>query len=122
MCIINMGKLIKSKEPVFLHEILKLNIEPSPKSNHIFVPKFNRNHYQNSFCYQAPKLWNMLTSSKSYCGNVTGAPTLSSMKSRLKMFLIKMQNYGNPTEWINANKIISNYLRSIKSDPYFDNK
>ena len=80
---------------------------------------FKRSHYQNSFCYQARKLWNMLASSPKYCNDITNAPTLSSMKSRLKSFLLDLQLYGNRNEWIDSNKSIIFYLNAVKADPYF---
>ena len=86
------------------------------------IPKFKLSHYQNNYCFQAPKMWNLLSSSVSFCCDITNAPTLNSMKTRLKRFLLKMQSYGDQVEWIDANKSISTYLTSIKKDPHFDNK
>ena len=119
MTILSIGKLLKLNEPVFLCKVLMINVPSRTNSNRIYVPKFNRNHYQNSFCYQGPKYWNLLTSSTSYSNNVTDAPSLNSMKSRLKSFLIKMQVYGSETEWTDANKVISSYFSAIKADPHF---
>ncbi len=117
MIICCIGKLVGLSEPVYLFQILRLDM---PNQRHtLFVPKLSRNHYQNSFCYQAPKLWNLLSSSASFCFETTKAPTLNCLKSRLKRFLIKMQSYGDLTEWIDSNKNISTYLASVKADPYF---
>lgn len=117
MTICCIGKLVGLSEPVYLFQILRLDM---PNQRHtLFVPKLSRNHYQNSFCYQAPKLWNLLSSSASFCFETTKAPTLNCLKSRLKRFLIKMQSYGDLTEWIDSNKNISTYLASVKADPYF---
>ena len=84
MTIFSIGKLVKLKEPFYLSKVLMLDL--ITHRNKLHVPKLTRNHYQNSFCYQAPKLWNFLSSSTSYCMNVTKAPTLNSLKSRLKFF------------------------------------
>ena len=120
MTIFSIGKLSKLNEPVYLSEILMLNVNALIRRNRLYLPKFDRNHYQNSFCYQAPKFWNLLASSPSYCYDVTNSPTLTSMKSRLKKFLIIMQTYGSKTEWIDSNKAIGTYLTAIKADPNFD--
>ena len=119
MTIISIGKLIKLKEPEILCNVLKLNVISRTSSNRVHVPKFIRNHYQNSFCYLAPVLWNSLDSSKTYSNNVTIAPSINTMKTRLKRFLMNMQNYGSETEWVDYNKIITSYLSAIKADPYY---
>ena len=116
MTVLNLGKTINTMEPVFLHKVLKLD-KPSHR-NLVHVPLFKRNQYQNSFCYHAPKLWNNLVSSSKYCNDCTGAPTLASMKSRLKSFLLKLQAYGDNHDWIEANKHVDQYLTSAKADPY----
>ena len=117
MTVLSFGKVIKMEEPEFLYNILKLNSQN--RRNMVYLPLFKLNSYQNSFCYQAPKLWNMLASSPKYCNEITNAPTLSSMKSRLKSFLLNMQSYGNKNDWIDTNKQISCYINAIKADPYY---
>ncbi len=119
MTTISIGKLIKLGEPETLCDVLKLNVPSRTSSNRIYVPKFVRNHYQNSFCYLAPVLWNSLDSSKTFSNNVTIAPSINAMKTRLKRFLIKMQTYGSETEWTDYNKTVTSYLSAIKADPYF---
>ena len=122
MTILSIGKLVKMNEPVYLCESLRLNIANPTHKNRLYIPKFKLSHYQNNYCFQAPKMWNLLSSSVSFCCDISNAPTLNSMKSRLKRFLLKMQSYGDQVEWIDANKSISTYLTSIKKDPHFDNK
>ena len=117
MTVLSLGKTMRIEEPVFLYKILKL--DSTSLRNMVYVPMFKRNQYQNCFCYQAPKLWNTLASSPKYCNDVTNAPTLSSMKTRLKSFLLDLQSYGNKNEWIDSNKLINLYLNAAKADPYY---
>ena len=116
MTIMNLEKAIRNSEPASLCEILKL--DPLNRRKTLFVPLFKRSCYQNSYCYQAPKLWNLLASSPNYSNNTTDAPTLLSMKSRLKSFLLTLQSYGDKYEWIKSNNSVECYLRSAKGDPY----
>ena len=118
MTILNIAKLKILQVPMFLSNLLKLD-KPTHRDR-LYVPKFCRNHFQNNFCYQAPHLWNLLTSSV-LCNNITNSPTLTSMKSRLKRFLLKIQIYANETEWTDANNSISTFLTEIRIDPYADN-
>ena len=96
MTVLNIGKLLKLGKPTLLCHVLRLDgrIHQSQRNNRLYLPKFQCNHYQNSFCFQAPKLWNLLASSPSICDNITNAPTINALKSRLKKFLLKMQVYG----------------------------
>ena len=116
MTIIEIAKLMKLEVPRMLFNILNL-MKPS-YNNRVYLPKLKLNQYQNNFCYQAPKLWNQLTSSSKYCNSITKAPFINTLKTRLKRFLLEMQSYGSENEWFEFNKSISNYLIAIKSDPY----
>ena len=123
MTVLEIGKLLRIGEPNYLCEVLKLFPSHLSRNNRLYLPKFIRNHHQNNFCYQGPKLWNLLASKSSYCKDVTSAPTLNAMKSRLKNFLLVMQSYGvNKNDfdlnWYDSNKDISKYLSAICKDPY----
>ncbi len=121
MTICSLNKLIRINESTSLVSIMKLKDTCTNTVNHyLHIPNFSLKHYQNCYCYQAPKLWNYLSGSKSYCGEITVAPTLNSTKSRLKKFLLQMQSYGSETEWIIANRDIYTYLTLIKNDPYYE--
>ena len=115
--LIHIAKLIILKEPVILCNLMKLSISDL-RSNRIFLPSLKLTHYQNNFCYLGPKLWNLLCSSPSYCSSITMAPSLTSLKSRLKRLLNEMQIYGEESEWLSMNNCLELYLTSIKSDPY----
>ncbi len=122
MTVLETGKLVGLGEPEYLCEVLKLNSSQNSRNNRLYLPKFSRNHYQNNFCYQGPKLWNLLASKASDCNFITSSPTLNAMKSRCKKFLLKIQNYGayeNDVEWYDSNKDISKYLSAISNDPYY---
>ena len=121
MTLLCIFKLIKLQEPTFLYDVLKLNTHNSTRNNRLFLPKFIRNHYQNNFCYQAPKLWNLLAGSETYCLNVTASPTIGCFRARLKKFLLTMQNFGtyvNDLQWYDFNKSISDYLVTVKNVTY----
>ena len=121
MTVLNIGKLLNLGEPTFLCNVLRLNTCSLQRNNRLYLPKFKCNHYQNNFCFQAPKLWNLLASSASHCNNVTAAPTINALKSRLKRFLLQLQMYGvdaNDVEWYDSNKSIAAYLSAIKNKPY----
>ena len=115
--LLHLAKLIILKEPAILCKLMKLSLSDL-RSNRIFLPCLKLNHYQNNFCYLGPKLWNLLCSSPSYCNSITTAPSLTSLKSRLKRLLQKMQFYGQDSEWLTVNNCLELYLTTIKSDPY----
>lgn len=116
MTILEIGKVLRIGEPTYLCEVLNLNSRENTRNNRLHLPKFTRNHYQNNFCYQAPKLWNLIASKALDCKFITWAPTISAMKSRLKKFLLQIQSYGtdkNDLNWYDSNKSISKYLAAI---------
>ena len=115
--LLHLAKLIILKEPVILCNLMKLS-NTDPRGNRIFLPCLKLSHYQNNFCYLGPKLWNLLCSSPSYCSSITMAPSLTSLKSRLRSLLNKMQLYGHKSEWHTVNKCLDLYLTTIKNDPY----
>ena len=119
MTVLHLAKLIRLKEPIYLCELLHILDPPSTRNNRIFQPKLSLRHYMNNFCYQGPNLWNSICSSPNYCDNITTAPTLPCLKSRLKRLFLKIQAYGDMIEWQNLNKNLHDYLNVIKSDPYF---
>ncbi len=90
MTVVGIDKLLKFQEPQYLCEWLHLSSHESQRNNRIYLPYFRLTHYQNNFCYQAPRLWNLLGSNSKICKEITSAPTLNSMKSRLKKFLFEM--------------------------------
>ena len=77
MTLVNYGKLIFQEKPTFLCEILKIDapkdLENSKISKNLYahLPKLNTNQLQNIFCYQGPKLWNLLKSSAVICDKIT---------------------------------------------------
>ena len=108
---------MKLEAPLFIYRLLNLHLYNSNNSR-LYLPKLKLNQYQNNFCYQAPKLWNTLISSPTYCSSITEAPSIDNFKSKLKVFLLIMQSYGSDKEWTDSNKSISTYLTTIKGDPY----
>ena len=122
MVIINIAKLMRFDVPLVLCRLLNLQLMKSSNNNRLYLPKLQLNQYQNNFLYQAPKLWNLLTSANLYCSSITQAPSINMLKSRLKIFLLRMQSYGSGHEWTDSNKSISNYLNTIKHDPYYITK
>ena len=117
MTILHLAKIIALSEPIFLCKLLKLE-DKDDRSTRIYQPNFKLSHYQNNFCYQAPKYWNNMCSHATCCKHITTAPSLNCQKSRLKDLFIKVQSYGDDIEWLNANKSLELYLSAIKFDPY----
>ena len=116
--VMHLAKLMFNDIPAVLCEILNLSQTNTTRYNRLYVPKFKCNRYQNSFCYQAPKIWNMFATSPSLCHDLTNAPTISSLKTRLKSFLISMQSFGentNDENWYKFNQSIPEYLSILKS-------
>ena len=121
MTLLDINKLVRLKQPEYLSSLLRLDT-PTQRNNRLYTPAFKVKKYQNNFCYQGPNLWNLLSSSASYCNKLTLTVTSSSFKSKLKTFLLKMQSYGQSTgdyNWYVTNKSIPAYLTAIKSDPHF---
>lgn len=110
-------KLIRLPEPLSLRKLMKLsdctNADMS-RSDRIFLPALKRNVHQNSFCYQAPKLWNLLCQNPTHGLQLINAPTLPCFKSRLKKLLLQMQTYGDTNEWLTENKNLSAYFQAVK--------
>ncbi len=102
---------------MFLCDLLRINKNEFKRNNRISLPKLSLKHYKNNFCYQGPKLWNTLCSSPTYCENITTAPTLNCLKSRLKRMFLKMQTYGDESDWLPINKILEGYFTVLKSGP-----
>ncbi len=117
MTILHLAKLIILNEPMFLCDLLRINENKPKRNNRIYLPNLSLKHYKNNFCYQGPKLWNILCFSPTYCENITTAPTLNCLKSRLKRLFLKMQTYGDESEWLPVNKNLEAYLTVIKSGP-----
>ena len=122
MLILTLAKLIFLKIPNFLCKILKIDTfnsvndpvgKPSNRNNRVYVPKLKLNRYQNNFCFQAPKLWNSLASARVVCGNITTAPTMTTLRKLSKQFLLKMQIHGlngNDLNWYDFNHSIAKYI------------
>ena len=120
MSILCLNKLLIFEEPIYLSEILRLKPQGTLRNERIYVPSLKLKHYQNNFCYQAPKTWNFIGSNSSLCNNVIHAPSINSMKSRLKSFLLKMQSHGhdvNDHDWSKYNFCIEGYVNMKKSEP-----
>ena len=120
MTILNAAKLLKIKEPKFLCKLMKIDIEANltARNNRMSIPKFKLTRYQNSFSYLAPTLWNLLATSDSLCKKITTAPTITSLRNRLKKFLLDMQNFGiNDIDhnWQPYNWSINEYLTQLKA-------
>ena len=114
---LNVAKLMATGIPQVLCNVLNLESTCKTRNNRLFLPKYQCNRYQNSFCYQAPKLWNLFASSPLLCNDLTNAPTINSLKTRLKNFMLKMQCYGeneNDINWYKFNRSVSEYLSAIK--------
>lgn len=116
MTLLQLAKLIRLKEPLILCDLMKLTSAEN-RNNRIYLPKLNLSHYQNNFCYQAPKLWNILCSSPKYSNSITLAPSLNCQKSRIKSLLLKVQSYGNDSDWIRINKSLELFLNAMKHNP-----
>lgn len=121
MTILNIRKLNNLQTPSVLCNILNLNdLNNSMRSNRLYLPKLKLNRLQNNFMYQAPKLWNQLCSSDSYCHSLTSTIiSLNGFKKRLKSFLLDVQSYKNSDDWGKYNHSISEYLVTAKNDPSF---
>ena len=131
MSILCLNKLLILEEPKYLHELLRLKPHGLLRNERIFVPSLKLKHYQNNFCYQAPTIWNFIGSNSSLMrlinnrpiiklNNVIHAPSINSMKSRLKSFLLKMQSYGldvNDYNWNESNFCIVAYVNMMKNEP-----
>ena len=117
MSILCLSKLLILGEPQYLYEILKLHSQGTLRNERVYVPSLKLKHYQDNFCYQAPMIWNFLGSNSSRCNNVIHAPSINSMKSRLKSLLLKMQSHGDECSWIQANFSIEVYINLIKNEP-----
>ena len=117
MTTLHLAKLMFIKEPLYLCELLRINNENNTRNNRIYIPSLSLQHYKNNFCYQAPKIWNMLCSSPDLCNNITSVKTLSALKTRMKKLLLTIQSSGDKTEWEKSNFNISDYLAMCKSKP-----
>ena len=118
MTILHIAKIIALREPEFLCRLLQLD-PVNGRSSRIYQPKLNLSHYQNNFCYQGPKNWNIICSSDSCCKHITTAPSINCQKSRLKNLFLKVQSYGDKIEWLPLNKSLDLYLTAVKFDPYY---
>jgi len=118
MTTLHLAKLIIGETPPYLYDLLRLGNSSETRNNRLYQPNLSLDHYMNNFCFQAPKLWNIISSSPSYCENLTTAPSMSCLKSRLKRFFIKMQTYGDENEWHKLNHNLNEFLTTVKSDPY----
>ena len=116
MTLLQLAKLIRLNEPLILCDLMRLTSAEN-RNNRIYLPKLNLSHYQNNFCYQAPKLWNLLCSSPNYSSSITMAPSLKCQKSRLKSLLLKVQSYGNDLDWVSINKSLELFLNAMKQNP-----
>ena len=111
MTILNMAKLIKLGKPAFLVDIMRL--DTLGRNNRVFLPLLKCKQYQLNFCFQGPKLWNLLASKADSCNDITNALTISTIKSRLKKFLLLMQSYkhsNNEVTWNESNNSIFRYF------------
>ena len=118
MTILHLAKLITSKTPLYLYDLMRLNYSSETRNNRVYEPHLSLKHYMNNFCYQGPKLWNAISSSSTHCESITAAPTISCLKSHLKKFFINMQSYGDENEWQLSNNDLTIFLTTLKSDPY----
>lgn len=118
MTILHLAKLITSKTPLYLYDLMRLGYSSETRNNRVYEPHLSLKHYMNNFCYQGPKLWNAISSSSTYCDSITAAPTISCLKSRLKKFLMNMQSYGDENQWHPSNNDLIIFLTTLKSDPY----
>ena len=111
MTILNMAKLIKLGKPSFLVDIMRL--DTLGRNNRVFLPLLKCKQYQLNFCFQGPKLWNLLASKADSCNDITNALTISTIKSRLKKFLLLMQSHkhsNNELTWNESNNSIFKYF------------
>ena len=117
MTILHLAKLIASKTPLYLYDLMRLGYSSETRNNRVYEPHLSVKHYMNNFCYQGPKLWNVISSSSTYCESITAAPTISCLKSRLKKFFINMQSYGDENQWHPSNSDLTIFLTTLRSDP-----
>ena len=76
-------------------------LEPTnTRNNRIYVPNLTLEHYKNNFCYQAPKLWNAISSSSNLFKNVTSSPSMPTLKARLKGVFLTIQDFGDENETV----------------------
>ena len=112
----DISKIRQLKQPEYLYSLLKIVSE----NERMVVPLLKTSQYQKNFMYQGPKLWNQILP---FIRNKEGSLplSLSTFKSRIKSFLLKMQSYGgseNYNNWLPSNYCINTYLTSLKKDPY----
>ena len=120
MSILCLNKLIIFEEPSYLHEILRLKLQGTLRNRRIYVPLLKLKHYQNNFSFQAPKTWNFIGLNSSLYNNVLHAPSVNSMKCRLKSFLLNIPSHGqhvNDHNWSKSYSCIEVYVNMIKSKP-----
>ena len=122
MTILEIHKLKVFQEPQYLRELLKLECNNLTRRNiRIYVPFFKLSHYRNNLYYKAPELWYLIGSNSKICNGLIGAPSLKSMKSSLKCFLLKSQAHGQPQSESNDdnchnfNRSIAAYINLMKS-------
>lgn len=109
-------KLIRGNDPKYFRKLLRLDDLRAESRNRIFVPNFKTSTYQNSFCYQGPKLWNLLCQNPTLCSKITNCATIQSGKHWLKKFLKQIQAQGNSSEWTDSNRDIDSYLMAVKNN------
>ena len=121
MTILDIAKLLTLNNPTFLCELLNISHGKmeSIRNYRLTLPSYKLNRYQNTFSYQGPKLWNLIASSNSL-SKTKDAPKLkiSCIRTRLKKFLLDMQNYGadvRDESWQPYNWSIENYITQLKS-------
>lgn len=109
----DIAKLRQLRIPEYLCALLNINVN----KDRMTIPLLKTNHYQNSFMYQGPKLWNQVLGFMKD-KRISTIPRINTYKSRAKVFLLKMQSYGSRNEWIDHNDSIDLYLIALKKDPY----
>ena len=122
MTLLDIGKLLNYPVPQYLCKTLNINANITSRTrykNRVFVPSFTCNRYQNNFCFLGPKLWNLLSSSPTYCNYATESKTIQSLKTKIKQLLLNMQSYQDDTNWIAPNISITSYLAAVKNDPNY---
>ena len=118
MTLLCTAKLLFTLKPTYLFELMHLEITPSTRNNRIYLPFLKCAQYQSNFCFQGPKLWNILSSNADLCNNITTAPSINATKSRLKKFLMLIQSF-NSTEsdetWNEFNNSIPKYINHFRT-------